>query len=52
MNDNDVKEVFFGGYCEKCKYWMMSDNEEPCSECLEEPCNVNTHKPVKFEEAR
>lgn len=44
------KEVFFFGYCKNCKYLSKRDEEEPCCYCLEEPFNINSHKPVKFEE--
>lgn len=44
------KIVEFHEYCEKCKYWEKSEEEDPCFECLENPVNVDSHKPVKFEE--
>lgn len=50
MQDSDYKEVFFNQYCKKCKYDLIPENQEPCSECLEEPINQHSHKPVKYEE--
>lgn len=50
MQDTDYKEVFFNQYCKKCKYGLIPENQEPCSECLEEPINQHSHKPVKYEE--
>lgn len=44
------KEVRFDQYCEKCKYKENKETESPCDECLENPVNLYSHKPVKFEE--
>ena len=50
MNADSYKEVYFNEYCSKCKHEKVKDEDDPCAECLEEPVNVNSHKPVKFEE--
>ena len=51
QSDDEVyKEVYFHEYCEKCKYKGLKDHEEPCNECLDNPVNLYSHKPVKFEE--
>ena len=50
MDLNDYKEVYFGNFCKKCKHFDVKDNEEPCEECLDNPINLHSHKPVKFEE--
>ena len=47
---NELKIVEFGDYCKKCKYWENSEADDPCYECLENPVNVNSHKPTKYEE--
>lgn len=47
---NDLKEVYFGQYCRLCKHFDKTDDQEPCSQCLEESVNLNSHKPVKWEE--
>ena len=44
------KEVYFGEYCNKCKYNDRSEDEDPCYECLENPVNLYSHKPVKFKD--
>lgn len=49
MEDN-YKEVYFDQYCKTCKHEKLKDNEEPCVDCLCEPTNLNSHKPVKWEE--
>lgn len=45
-----VKEVYFDQYCPKCKHWDKTESEDPCYDCLEDGWNVDSHKPVKFEE--
>ena len=47
---NNTKEVYFGKYCGKCKYRRRKENEEPCEECLTNPSNIDSHKPIKFEQ--
>jgi len=48
--ENDYKEVYFHEYCKTCKYEKTPENKEPCNECLDDPVNLNSHKPVKWEE--
>lgn len=43
------KEVHFHEFCKKCKYEKTEDTEKPCDECLGEPFNQNSHRPVKYE---
>lgn len=50
MDYQAYKEVYFHEYCDKCKHKKVADHESPCSECLNEPINLNTHRPVKYEE--
>lgn len=49
MQDPDYKEVFFKQYCKTCKYAKISENQEPCDECLDTPLNLYSHKPVNWE---
>lgn len=46
---NDYKEVNFGEYCKTCKYEKRSERMIPCCYCLEEPLNLYSEKPVKWE---
>ena len=46
----DYKEVYFEWYCPECKHALLGLHEEPCNECLDNPVNLYSHKPVKFEE--
>ena len=50
MEGNIYKEVRFDQYCNKCKYKDLDESESPCYECLEDPVNVYSHKPVHWEE--
>lgn len=50
MDKQVYKEVFFDQYCKKCKHVKVDGEKSPCNECLEEPLNWNSHKPVKYEE--
>ena len=51
--DNIYKFVDFNKYCPLCKHKDESEFEafgSACYDCLDEPVNTNSHKPVKFEE--
>lgn len=48
--DDLYKEVYFGHYCKRCKHWELSEDKDPCDECLANPANLYSHKPIKFEE--
>lgn len=47
---NDYKEVRFDLYCSKCKHKKLPEIDEPCYECLKNPVNLHSRKPVNFEE--
>lgn len=46
---DDLKEVFFNEYCASCKHFGVAEDTKPCYECLAEPANSESHKPVKWE---
>lgn len=46
--EGEYKEVYFGKYCKTCKHSKKKNNEEPCDECLDNPVNVDSHKPVNW----
>lgn len=52
---NDTKEVFFHEYCPKCEYGDVDEEhmnpDDPCWDCLHEPLNIDSHKPINFKEA-
>lgn len=47
---NDYKEVYFSLYCKTCKHEDLEHTLDPCNECLTNPVNLHSHKPVKWEE--
>ncbi len=48
--ENEEKEVDFYKYCPICKHMKKAGTSEPCNTCLDNPVNINSRKPVKFEE--
>ena len=46
----DNKEVIFGKFCPGCEFAEKAENEEPCDECLEQPFNQDSHRPVNYKE--
>lgn len=48
----NYKEVYYDQYCESCKHHSASEDESPCCDCLNEPVNTNSHKPVYWEESK
>lgn len=49
MEADCYKEVYFDQYCNNCKYKDKLEKDDPCDECLTEPVNLYSHKPVKWE---
>lgn len=47
---NDEKEVYFDEYCKTCKHSKTEEFKDPCNDCLENPYNINSHKPVNYDE--
>lgn len=50
MDQQSYKEVYYHQYCPTCKHRKVKNVDEPCDECLSEPLNWNTHRPVNYEE--
>lgn len=50
MNNDGMKIVEFEKYCASCIHKDVKEKDEPCCDCLEESVNMNSHKPVKWEE--
>ena len=46
--DGQTKEVYFDQYCKTCKSSLIPEGNEPCAECLENPTNEYSHKPVNY----
>lgn len=43
------KEVYFGEYCSKCRHEKEPEDRDPCNDCLNNPSNIDSHKPIRFE---
>ena len=50
MQEDTYKEVYFGEYCKTCKHKDLKEDDDPCFECLKEPVNLYSHKPVRWED--
>ena len=48
--EDSYKEVYFSEYCKTCVHCDLTEDKEPCEDCLNEPVNVYSHKPVFYEE--
>lgn len=46
------KEVYFAQYCPRCTYKELEETADPCDECLAQPVNEDSHKPLFFKEAK
>ena len=46
----NFKIVYYEKHCPWCKYEEVDENNDPCSECLCQPVNEHTDRPVKWEE--
>ena len=42
------KEVRYDLYCGKCVHKDKDEEEDPCHDCLNQPSNEYSHKPVYF----
>lgn len=47
---NSEKEVDFYKYCKTCEHEKINGDEEPCNECLTNPTNTYSHKPINYKE--
>jgi len=48
--DENIKFVEFEKFCKDCKYYNKDESEEPCYECLTNPVNEGSIKPVRYKE--
>lgn len=42
------KMVDFNKYCKDCKYYELNEAFDPCNDCLNNPVNTYSKKPVNF----
>lgn len=50
MNGDGYKEVYFEQYCKTCKNKKTDETKDPCHQCLSEPMNLYSHKPVNWKD--
>ena len=50
MEEQNIHEVRFDIWCEKCKHHEEYECDDPCNECLAQGWNENSTKPVHFAE--
>lgn len=46
---NEEKGVYLDQYCKSCKHHGLEESKDPCNDCLAEPSNTNSHKPMNYE---
>ncbi len=53
--EQQTKEVFYNEYCDRCVHKDEKNKQggenDICEECLTQPYNYDSHKPIKFREA-
>ena len=49
MEETNTKEVYYWKWCSTCAHKDKKESEDPCWDCLNEPVNAESHKPVKWE---
>lgn len=47
---NEYREVLFDKYCGTCKHKDSKESDYTCDECLHNPVNLYSEKPVNWEE--
>jgi hypothetical protein len=48
MENEEYKEVYFHLFCPDCKHRKTPMTDGPCDECLSNPTNLHSHKPVNW----
>ena len=46
--DDEYRMVYFDKYCSTCEYSKNKETDSPCDECLDEPTNLYSEKPVYY----
>ena len=50
MEQDNYKIVNFEEYCKTCKHVKSKEENDPCFECLQNPVNLYSYRPVNWEE--
>jgi hypothetical protein len=46
--ETELKEVYYNEYCKTCKHKDKAESCDKCNECLNQPYNINSHKPINY----
>lgn len=46
--ETEIKEVYYDKYCKTCKHKDEAESCNKCNECLNQPYNINSHKPINY----
>lgn len=46
--ETELKEVYYDKYCKTCKHKDEAESCDKCNECLNQPYNINSHKPINY----
>lgn len=49
-DERGYKEVDYEKYCKLCEHKDTKEFEDPCNECLDNPTNLYSRKPIKYKE--
>ena len=49
--EQNYKEVYYEQFCKTCKHKDLKDFYDPCNDCLDNPVNTNSQRPVNYKEA-
>jgi hypothetical protein len=50
--NEEYLEVDFKKYCKTCKHKELGEKFDPCNACLDYGYNLNSHKPLMWEEKK
>lgn len=42
------KEVYYCDYCKTCSHKNEPEDSDTCNDCLNQPYNIDSHKPVNY----
>lgn len=45
---NREKIVEFEKYCDTCEHKNVEQHKDPCHECLSNPSNIDSRKPINY----
>nr|DAH12861.1 MAG TPA: recombination protein [Caudoviricetes sp.] len=47
-----IKEVDFYKWCKQCTYSSTDETDDPCNQCLNQPSNEDSAKPVNYKKEK